>query len=494
MEAAPTNTTASQTLAEQHVARASNPFAYSIPRRGANYALASLLLDLAFVITAFLSADFIVNLWLQQATVTTSPPILVLLCITWSVTALALSVYDTGRDYRLLSESRQVFLAVIFSVFILLGVFSLASIAITVELAAVFAVLTAGLVFFWRFFAYMSSYASAARKAMRPRRVLVVGISEMSKQLHNVVFNSPLSDMSIIGFVDHSGQKQSFLGLPVWADSGIDLFRRIRDEEVDEIIVALSHDDKEAYDDALRILQYAPLPVWVVPSYLSLGFPMGAQHLSDLPLTRLRQPVLSPSQRLVKRAFDITAAGAGMLLVLPVFIVISIVIKLTSPGPIFFIQDRMGQNGRPFKIYKFRSMVKDADNMADQVKIVDEHGNTIHKVKNDFRVTPIGKIIRKTSLDELPQLINVLRGDMSLVGPRPELVRIVEEEYDAWQYERFAAPQGITGWWQVNGRSDNPAHLSVDRDIYYIRNYSFWLDIKILLMTIPALLKGKGAF
>ncbi len=202
---------------------------------------------------------------------------------------------------------------------------------------------------------------------------------------------------------------------------------------------------------------------------------------------------LTSSQRMMKRTFDFSVALSVLILILPVLVVLAIAIRLDSEGPVFFKQVRIGENGKTFKMYKFRSMVVNAEKLQAQINQTDIDGNTIHKMRNDPRVTRIGRILRKTSLDELPQFINVLLGDMSLVGPRPELPWLVEE-YEPWQRQRFAVPQGITGWWQVNGRSDKPCHLNTDQDIYYIQNYSFLLDIKILLMTVPALLQGKGAF
>jgi exopolysaccharide biosynthesis polyprenyl glycosylphosphotransferase len=202
---------------------------------------------------------------------------------------------------------------------------------------------------------------------------------------------------------------------------------------------------------------------------------------------------LSPRQRFIKRTLDIVLVSIVLVLALPVMTLVAIAIKTTSRGPILFKQRRVGEGGKLFTIYKFRSMVVNAEALQANVNVKDENGNVIHKQKNDPRVTAIGRIIRKTSLDELPQLFNVLKGDMSLVGPRPELPWLVEQ-YESWQQQRFMAPQGITGWWQVNGRSDTPCHLSTDKDIWYIQNYSVWLDLKILFMTVPALLKGKGAF
>lgn len=202
---------------------------------------------------------------------------------------------------------------------------------------------------------------------------------------------------------------------------------------------------------------------------------------------------LTPAQRRMKRALDIVLVSIILLLALPVMAAVTVAIKVSSPGPVLFKQRRVGEGGKLFTIYKFRSMVVNAEALQSKVNKRDANGNIVHKDRHDPRVTKIGRIIRKTSLDELPQLFNVLKGDMSLVGPRPELPWLVEQ-YDPWQRARFLVPQGITGWWQVNGRSDVPCHLSVEKDVWYIQHYSIWLDLKIILMTIPALLKGKGAF
>lgn len=211
------------------------------------------------------------------------------------------------------------------------------------------------------------------------------------------------------------------------------------------------------------------------------------------PQLRQNSTGLSDRQRVVKRAFDLVFASLALIIALPLIVAIAIAIKSTSKGPVIFIQDRVGEGGRHFKIFKFRSMVENAEALQPQMNEIDEDGHLIHKHENDPRVTTVGKFIRKTSLDELPQLVNVIRGEMSVVGPRPELPWIVER-YEDWQHRRFDIPQGITGWWQISGRSDKPCHLHTELDIEYIEKYSFWMDVRIILMTLPALLRGKGAY
>jgi len=142
---------------------------------------------------------------------------------------------------------------------------------------------------------------------------------------------------------------------------------------------------------------------------------------------------------------------------------------------------------------KFRTMVAGADRQLGQVARQDENGQTVYKRRDDPRVTRVGRLLRRASLDELPQIFNVLRGEMSLVGPRPEMPELVER-YDLWQRRRFAVPQGVTGWWQINGRSDKPMHLHTDEDLYYVQNYSLWLDLQILARTVWTVVRGKGAF
>ena len=195
----------------------------------------------------------------------------------------------------------------------------------------------------------------------------------------------------------------------------------------------------------------------------------------------------------VKRILDFSGALVLLVLLSPVFLAIAILIKFTSPGSILFAQERVGLNKRRFQMYKFRTMVPGAERMIDQLLDRNEVSGPVFKIKNDPRITHLGKSLRKTSLDELPQLFNVLKGDMSLVGPRPMAVRDFEGFREDWQRRRFSVHPGITCLWQVNGRSLIPFEKWMELDMQYVDEWSLWLDLKILARTLPAILKGWGA-
>jgi exopolysaccharide biosynthesis polyprenyl glycosylphosphotransferase len=195
-----------------------------------------------------------------------------------------------------------------------------------------------------------------------------------------------------------------------------------------------------------------------------------------------------------KRAFDYLAALILIVALSPLFFLAALLIKLTSPGPIFFVQERLGLNKRLFKMYKFRTMVVGAEKQQQDLEKFNEAQGPVFKIKNDPRVTPIGELLRKTSIDELPQLINVLAGDMSLVGPRPLPVRDYQGFNEDWQRRRFSIKPGITCLWQIRGRSSLSFDEWMKLDMEYIDQWSFWRDIKILLHTLPAVIKEKGAY
>ncbi len=194
---------------------------------------------------------------------------------------------------------------------------------------------------------------------------------------------------------------------------------------------------------------------------------------------------------IVKRTVDVIVAALLLLVLSPLLICTMVLIRLDSPGPGIFSQQRIGRGGRPFRLYKLRTMTH---NPTDEIVwMVDENGRPRHKMRNDARVTRFGRWLRRTSIDELPQLVNILNGDMSLIGPRPELPEIVDR-YESWQHDRHLVRPGLTGWWQVSGRSDLPMHENTELDLFYVRRQSFALDLKIALKTVRVVFGGFGAF
>jgi exopolysaccharide biosynthesis polyprenyl glycosylphosphotransferase len=326
-------------------------------------------------------------------------------------------------------------------------------------------------------------------------RILVVGAGTIGQQLVAEFQRQDWPGVELVGFLDDDVQKQSerFHGLRVLGP--IDMAARIVErKQIDEVLVALPAHAHSRLANLVTLLHSLPVRVRVVPDYFGLAY-FGAtvESLGGIPLIGLRDPAIDEFQRFVKRLIDIFFSGFGLLLGSPVMALVALAIKLEDGGPIFYAAERVGENGKLFRMLKFRSMVINADKVRPNVGQTDEQGKIVHKTADDPRITRVGRLIRRTSIDELPQLINVFMGDMSLVGPRPELPWLVEK-YEPWQRKRLAVPQGMTGWWQVNGRSDNPMHLYTEQDVYYIQNYSLWLDIQILFRTVSVVLRGKGAY
>lgn len=209
--------------------------------------------------------------------------------------------------------------------------------------------------------------------------------------------------------------------------------------------------------------------------------------------TATQPKILSRPRAALKRAVDIVGAVIGIPLFAPLMALTAILVKLDSAGPVFFMQMRAGVNGKVFKIYKFRTMVANAEKLLDEMIDVAALEEPMFKLQNDPRVTPLGRFLRRWSIDELPQLYNVLKGEMSLVGPRPEEARLALR-YNHWHRLRLLAKPGMTGPMQINGRGDLPLETRVHLEVDYIQNYSIWKDIAILLKTAPAVIKGTGGY
>jgi len=408
----------------------------------------------------------------------------------WIAIFLIASVYDPKRTYKAVDEFQNVIRSIGIAALSFAGLLYFIFRDISRGLFITFFLLDLILLLGWRV-VFRIAFRLGKVPSSR-RRIVIVGAGELGQRVAQIIQDYIWSNLQVVGFLDD--EREGPIGdLPILGS-----FNKIRSavekERVDEVIIALPLRAYESLNQITTNLLTLPVQVRIVPDYLNLALCRAAiDDFGGLPMINLRAPAFSYYQHLIKRAFDIIVGSIMTLPVLPLMGIIAVAIKLDSAGPIIFKQQRVGENGRLFTLYKFRSMVADAEDRHKDMIHYDEEGQVIHKVPNDPRVTLAGRLIRRCSIDELPQLFNVLKGDMSLVGPRPELPWLVEQ-YEPWQRKRFAVPQGITGWWQINGRSDQPMHLNTELDLFYIENYSIMLDLYILWRTVGAVLRRKGAF
>lgn len=281
-------------------------------------------------------------------------------------------------------------------------------------------------------------------------------------------------------------------------DSGVDLaaLRETLDrtEAREVVLVGAELLPDEEFLELLRSVRLRGIPLRVVPGALALmrSRPAVSQSLG-LPLLEVSYPRLDNSQRALKRALDVTVSLGGLLLLSPLFLAVAVAIMLESQGPILFRQKRIGADGSVFICYMFRSMYEDAERRQGELELMNEADGPVFKIKDDPRVTPAGRLLRRWSVDELPQLVNVLKGEMSLVGPRPLPVRDFHRMEEAHK-RRLEAVPGMTGYWQISGRSNLAFEEMVRLDLYYIENWSLSFDVKIILRTLGAVVRREGAY
>jgi exopolysaccharide biosynthesis polyprenyl glycosylphosphotransferase len=323
------------------------------------------------------------------------------------------------------------------------------------------------------------------------KRILIVGAGPMGQKVLTHINETTSMNTVFLGFVDDNKDIQSAFKL---LGCNNDIKKIIIKKQATDVIIALPYSAYPQLSLIVQQMEELPVKIWVALGFFDLAlYKTSIDDFAGIPMIDLRASAIDDYQLMVKRSFDLVVCSISLILVLPLLAIIALIILIVDGPPIFFRQKRAGSNGRIFEMMKFRTMIKGAENMLSQVERRDEKGNVIHKSKNDPRITPFGRFLRRFSLDELPQLFNILKGDMSLVGPRPELPELVEK-YQPWQRKRFAIPQGLTGWWQIHGRSDKPMYLHTEDDLYYIQHYSIWLDIYILINTFWIVVRGKGAY
>jgi exopolysaccharide biosynthesis polyprenyl glycosylphosphotransferase len=359
------------------------------------------------------------------------------------------------------------------------------------------------------FWAVSSVLLCVSRQILRPilgyirsrgrnlRYMLIVGTNQRAVEFARKVLEDPDRGYRILGFVD-----DEWPGLAEFRGSGFELVSNfdglaefLRVNVVDEIAIYLSIGRFfDYYSEVARLCEQHGVIMRFDADIFKLGSSrFRAEVFDDTHYLATYTGSGSSWPQTVKRLIDVVVASCSLVLLLPVLLIAAIAIKLSSPGPVFFMQERIGLNKRRFKIFKFRTMVPNAEKLMRELEAKNELEGPAFKMKNDPRITPIGRYLRKSSIDELPQLLNVLKGDMSLVGPRPLPVRDFEGFNEDWQRRRFSVRPGITCLWQVNGRSSLSFNEWMLLDLQYMDEWSLWLDLKILARTVPAVLKGAGA-
>lgn len=329
------------------------------------------------------------------------------------------------------------------------------------------------------------------------RHMLIVGTNPRATRFARKMEKKPELGYRIIGFVD-----ENWAGIGEFQKTGyarlIDFNNFpafIRDHVVDEVVICLPV--KSYYHQTSQIVALCE-EQGIIVRFLSNIFNLKtarskAEQFEDDSVITVYTGAVHGWPVLVKRMLDFSLSGFLLIILAPLFFFTALLIKITSPGPVFFIQERVGLSKRWFRLYKFRTMIPGAEQTLSQLENLNEVSGPVFKIKYDPRITPIGKFLRRTSIDELPQIINVLKGDMSLVGPRPLPVRDYNGFDQDWQRRRFSVRPGITCLWQVDGRSNTPFEKWMELDMQYIDQWSLWLDFKILFKTIPAVFKGSGA-
>lgn len=326
------------------------------------------------------------------------------------------------------------------------------------------------------------------------QRILVVGGGAVAKFLMQQLTANRSLGNRVIGYLDSNGNGSSAaFGRFARLGTVDDLAEVIESEHVDVVYAALPSSVQHELAPVIERCRHQGVQFRVVPDLLEAQFGrMDIHPVAGIPLVTLREPEITGFRYMQKRALDLVVSILGLLLTAPLWVLIGLAIRLDSPGPILFRQTRIGRDGQSFRVFKFRSMVQDAEKRKHEL-FDDERHPLLFKAPNDQRRTRVGRLLRRMSVDELPQLLNVLLGHMSLVGPRAQVPAEVAQ-YDNWARHRLRVLPGLTGLWQVSGRSDLGFDEMVMLDTFYVSNWSLGLDLRILLQTIPTVLSGRGAY
>jgi exopolysaccharide biosynthesis polyprenyl glycosylphosphotransferase len=325
--------------------------------------------------------------------------------------------------------------------------------------------------------------------------LLIVGVGEVGRTVMRHVVAQPSLGYHVIGFVDDDPDKASTdIGRFKALGNTAHIPRLVKELAVDEVIITLPWMYHRKIVSIIAQCEREQVRVRIVPDMFQMTLShLDVEDLGGIPMIGMREISIGRTETFIKRAMDMTISLVGLILLLPFFALVALLIKLDSNGPVFFAQIRVGKDERLFACYKFRSMRQGAEAEQEGLSTLNEADGPIFKIREDPRITRMGRILRRTSLDELPQLFNVVMGHMSLVGPRPAPPAEVQR-YQPWHKRRMEVAPGITGLWQVSGRSELSFDEMVLLDLYYIEHWSPVLDVQIMLRTFPKMITGEGAY
>jgi len=470
-----------------------------VRRFSINYAILSMLFDITLTILGLWLSSTVRPLLNRFAVIQFMPDVVglpvslyIIFPIIWVSILSAYAIYDGRKYLHVVDEFTSLTMASFIASISMAGIlyFSYRQVSRATFLLFVLIVYVSFLS--WRVLARVSFRLRNVWPDVA-RQVLIVGSGPLAVQVRQQLEAAGVANLTCVGFVDDA-QGSPPKTRPLLKGPIKDIRTVIAETAVTDVVIALPYSVYQRMSEVVSLIKDLPVKVWIALGFFDLAlYKTDIVDFAGIPMLDLRAPALSDYQLLVKRGFDLFFGSIALLLALPLMGLIALVIWFDDGSPILFRQKRVGENGRIFEMFKFRTMIKDAEKLQTLVEKTDEDGNLIHKTANDPRITRSGRFLRHFSLDELPQLFNVVAGSMSLVGPRPEMPYLVDK-YQPWQRKRFAVPPGLTGWWQVNGRSERAMHLHTEDDLYYINNYSLWLDIQILLRTIWTVLLGTGAY
>ena len=463
-------------------------------------------LDLALTSAAFFAAFFIRDLLLPQIAPDRFPTglfplreylrIYPLVLIIWSILLFTYHSYHSHRTISLVKEALTILRVV------LVGNAILATFAYLWPLPflsrtwfILFAVLSALLLLAEKIMVrVLARYVRS--KGLNYRTILIVGTGRRALEIAGLIRNHKYWGYKILGFVsDGHRLSNGWASYRVWGNVP-DLKKILespKTEPIDEIVFAVTRKKLDEMKQIFLMCEELGIRTRVAMNFFQNRVArLEVEELEGVPFLTFTTTPSNETHLAMKRLLDVCVSMLILALSLPIILFAAIAIRLTSPGSVFFKQERLGLNGRIFTLYKFRTMIEDAHRRREEVSHLNEMNGPVFKSKADPRVTPVGRFLRKFSLDELPQLWNVLKGDMSLVGPRPPIPEEVES-YHRWHRRRLSMKPGLTCLWQVSGRNNVDFDRWMELDLQYIDNWSPTLDLKILLRTIPAVLTGKGA-